>query len=213
MIPSQVKKTLISMCSDFADCVDIFETHFYLNKPQRVLEVGVGVEKPWKDATGCGQSYATFLILCQLTGAKSMISIDIDDISKTVRRAHDFILSTEIPLFERSCWDRIHSLDFPVKQYFPCGIDLLFLDSSHDADTDIQGAGGRGMTYREICHFSPYITNTGSIFLHDSFEYYQPRNIGDNVQGAVENFLIHNKNWMAIEHNTKTGLCELRRKK
>lgn len=203
---------LRQVCSDFSDCIEIFNHIFAHYQPMTILEVGMGAEKRWKGPEGCGQSYRALLILCAEYNAQKMISIDIDDCWDTVRKSQEWVRHEYGDIFERHCWDRIHSLDFDAKIYFPSGIDLLFLDSSHDADTDIQGAGGAGMTYREICHFAPYISTRGRIMLHDSFEYYQRRQAGNNVQGAAEKFLMENKNWYAIEHNTKTGLLELRRK-
>jgi len=203
----------LKLCtSDFADCIDLFEQTFAWLRPTSVLEIGIGVEKPWKDERGCGQSYRAFLILCQEYGVERFLSLDIDDAEMTVDKSCAWVRDHYGPVFERGFWERIHSLDFDAERYFPNGIDLVFIDSSHDSDTDIKGAGGPGMTYLELDKYAKLVSPFGIVMLHDSFEFYQARHEGVNVSGAVELFLKRNKNWYAIEHNTQTGLIELRRK-
>jgi hypothetical protein len=209
----ELPKTL----TDLARAQWVFKQVFDRTKIGSILEVGVcailgggAPEKAWL----YGQSTKILMMLAVQYGSTQYLSIDTDDCSETVKKCKEWLRDwgQDVPDYHQ--FVKTESLALDVGGHFPRGIDLVFLDSSHDwRGCEQKYKGGSGYTYKEICHFAPHVTPSGCILLHDTFNNYVPEGYGANVSGAIQRFVAENPDWIFTEHRPNgNGLGELRRK-
>jgi hypothetical protein len=207
-----INKTL----TDFKGCedvfLDIFEKSHSCGRPiKNVLEIGV---YQMRNSDLPGQSMKTLMILSDLYGVKKYISIDIDECSSTADRCKKYVSNLGISV-QNHKFVQSNSMDFDILSEFPNGVDFIFLDSSHDGDypeskLGYENSGGGGMTYREICFYSKHLSEYGHLVLHDTKNYYVPKEYGFNVEGAVQKFIDENKDFKFIEYDpNENGLGEI----
>ncbi len=185
---------------------------------KNVLELGVYrlIDEPKSDYPG--QSTKTLMILDQKFKFDRFISLDIDDCSSTIDNCKDWCRRHGFTPTDKHQFLKCGSMDLNTEQYFPNGLDLIFLDLSHDdsrypAVIGHPEAGGAGMTYREICKYAPTLSKHGKLFIHDTKHYYVPKAYGFNTEGAIERFIAENPGYYFIEHDKNVhGLGEIGRK-
>lgn len=209
--------------TDFAGNQYIFQEYFdkrlkMHDSVETVLELGVYQMKNNVDLPG--QSTKTLFLLYYYYDVGRMVSLDIDDCRVTIDRCKNWFsnqLDFDLDLLDHT-FVQLNSLDYDTIKDFPDGIDFIFLDTCHDDDypdrIGYKGAGGAGMTYKEICKYAPTLTENGSLFLHDTLKTYVPLTYGYNVCGAVKRFIDEQGNdFEYIEHESNQfGLGEIRRK-
>lgn len=191
-----------------------------LNKTpiKSILELGVmRITSPSKNKDYPGQSTKIFMALSHAFDVATYISLDINhECEKTIDRCKEWMSARGLSVTNHK-FVIYNSIEFDVKRYFPEGIDLIFLDTSHDASypeaLGHQNAGGPGMTYKEICYYAPHLSSNGRLFLHDTKQHFAEIRYGVNVDGAIQRFLDENSEFDFYEHNTnKEGLGEIFRK-
>lgn len=185
---------------------------------KNVLELGVYrlIDEP--NSQFPGQSTKTLFILDQKFKFDRFISLDIDDCTGTINNCKEWCRQHGFEPTPKHQFLQCGSLDMDIAKYFPEGIDLLFVDTSHDderypAAIGHPEAGGAGMTYREICHYAKHLSKHGKMFLHDTAHFYAPVQYGFNTAGAIERFIDENPEFYFIEHAKNVhGLGEIGRK-
>lgn len=97
-----------------------------------ILELGVySIKRVPEDMKNLpGQSTKILLSLCKSFGYNNYVSVDVDDCFDTIQHCKQFM---DIDLQDHK-YIQSTTLDFDIKKHFPDGIDLIFLDSSHDDD-------------------------------------------------------------------------------
>lgn len=211
-------RDIIPTLTDLANDQSAFHEAFKKYSIKNVLELGV-YWAPGMDEVLYGQSTKILLALCKEYNASRMVSVDIDpNASKTIARCKRWLVERDYPLFQNHEFIVSNSIMLDVGKLFPAGADLIFLDTNHDDNYPERiglgtNTGGAGMTYRELCHYAPFLSEQGSLFIHDTKNYYVPRAYGMNTEGAVQRFLDENPNFTFKEHGlNRHGLGELRHK-
>lgn len=201
---------------DMAGAQYILADLFAAGGVRDVLEVGVSrldTTAPEQQQAVYGQSTKILMLLTTFYGCNRYVSVDVWDCLNTVNACHEWLekrgVNTGVHEFVIA-----ESLKFAVGQYFPDGLDLLFLDTNHDW-TVPKGwgyVGGAGYTYRELEHFAPHMRVGGRVLLHDTLNDYEPKAYGVNVGGAAWRFIEEHRGWTYQEHCPNgRGLGELRR--
>ena len=185
---------------------------------QTLLELGVyQPQKGQKPEYPTGQSTRSFFILHQYFPLKKMVSLDIADCRQTISESRQWCLERGVEPPEHE-FVQCSSIEYHARRNFAGGlIDFIFLDTNHDdskypARIGHAGAGGAGMTYKEICHLVPQLSEHGVLFIHDTNVNFVPRRVGWNTMGAVLEFLDKNPGYTFVEHNpNECGLGQLMR--
>lgn len=124
--------------TDLENCEDIF-LQIYSNIVDRktssdvnILELGVySIKRVSQDMKNLpGQSTKILMSLCNSLGYNKYVSVDVDDCLDTIEHCQNFM---DIKL-DNHTFVQSTTLDFDVEKYFSNGLDLIFLDSSHDDD-------------------------------------------------------------------------------
>lgn len=212
---------LLGTLTDFAGGQHVFHAAFRRNldagEPiRRVLELGVCRPQPGGGfpLKMYGQSTKTLMALSAEYGVTEMVSLDLDSCQITTDFCLDFVTerfkAPALHVFEQG-----ESLKYRPTEDF----DFIFLDTNHDDNFGerVLGleseTGGAGHTYRELVHFSSFLSPFGRMFIHDTKNYYVPRAYGVNSEGAIQQFLDEHDGWVFREHEPNSnGLGELVRK-
>lgn len=181
-----------------------------------VLELGVYRLPGDEESHLPGQSTKTLMALSGPYGVRRHISLDIDDCRKTIERCKKWLAQRGFEAHNHE-FVQSNSIHLDVKAHFPDGVDFIFLDTNHDdiypETLGYKDSGGKGMTFKEISHYAPHLSAHGSLFLHDTKNFYAGKEYGVNTAGAVERFINENPDFYFTEHNTNVhGLGEIRRK-
>lgn len=183
---------------------------------KNVLELGVYRLPGEPNNNYPGQSTKTLMILNHFYEFNNFISLDIDDCSGTINNCKKWVRQYGIEVKNHK-FVQSNSVHFDAKSEFLNGIDLIFLDTNHDDNyperIGFKNAGGAGMTYKEICHYAPHLSENGRLFLHDTKAHYVEKELGKNTDGAITKFLLENEEFGFFEHNTNIhGLGQIYRK-
>lgn len=234
LLNDDLAKTFTDFAGNQFAFADAFVRNTECGTPIRnMLELGINKPRGGFPLAIYGQSTKTLLVLGTMFFADTLVSLDIDDCKVTTDFCYAWAeehLAPHVPRVETvgSLWKSPHhrfvqanSLDFTPEQYFVppgqvfAGLDLIFLDTNHDdsfpeSKLGYKNSGGAGMTYKEICHYAPFLSRNGRLFLHDTKHYYVPRGYGVNTEGAIQRFIDENKDFKFREHDTNAhGLGEI----
>lgn len=217
LLKEEIIPTLTDFLHDQIVFWDAFEQNKQLGIPiKNVLELGVYRLPGEPNSELPGQSTKTLMILSHFYGLDKFISLDIDDCSSTINNCKKWCEKRGINVKNHQ-FVQSNSVHLDVKKYFPNGVDFIFLDTNHDDDypdkIGYKGAGGAGMTFKEICYYAPHLSENGRLFLHDTKNIYVEKGYGLNTGGAVERFITENPEYGFYEHNTNIhGLGQIYRK-
>ena len=128
-----------------------------------------------------GQSTQLFLDICEKDNG-FLYSVDIDDNSRK---------------FNSKKWKFIHGRDDNfklVESYIPKKIDLIYIDSFHDAEH----------VAKIFYHYYPFLKNNGHLIIDDiSWLLYSKKNERDNFNSEINNHETFNKILDIYNNNTK----------
>lgn len=204
--------------TDFAGGQHVFHAAFRRNDEvghpvHRVLELGVCRPQPGGGfpLKMYGQSTKTLMALSAEYNVEEMVSLDIDECHVTTDFCFDFVAERfKAPALH--AFEQIESLKYKPTEDF----DFIFLDTNHDDNFAERvlgresATGGAGHTYRELAHFSSFLSPFGRMFIHDTKNFYVPRAYGVNSEGAIQQFLDEHAGWIFREHSpNENGLGEL----
>lgn len=196
---------------------DAFKKNEEFGTPiKNVLELGVYRLPGEPNSNYPGQSTKTLMILGAFYKLDKFVSLDIDDCRSTIEHCKKWCKARDIDVDVHN-FVQSNSIHFNVLTEFSNGVDLIFLDTNHDdlypEKLGYKGSGGAGMTYREICHYAPHLSENGRLFVHDTKHFYVEQAYGVNTAGAIERFIAENPNYGFYEHNTNVhGLGQIYRK-
>jgi predicted O-methyltransferase YrrM len=128
-----------------------------------------------------GQSTQLFLEVCEKNNG-FLYSVDIDDTSKK---------------FDSKKWKFIHCRDDNfklVESYIPKKIDLIYIDSFHDAEH----------VAKIFFHYYPFLKDNGYLIIDDiSWVPYSKKNERDNFNSEINNYETFHKILDIYNSNTK----------
>mgnify|MGYP006090902779 FL=1 len=128
-----------------------------------------------------GQSTEFFLNICEKNNG-FLYSVDIDDTSKK---------------FNSEKWKFIHGRDDNfklVESYIPKKIDLIYIDSFHDAEH----------VAKIFFHYYPFLKDNGCLIIDDiSWLPYSKKNARDNFNSEINNHETFHKILDIYNNNTK----------
>lgn len=206
--------------TDFAGGEEVFKQAFDVNAQLKVpiktiLELGIYRIQGQPENDLPGQSTKTLMILSNFHPVEKYVSLDIDDCSSTIARTKWFLKERCQMEPKNHSFVRSSSVEYDVSANFPNGVDFCFIDTSHDDSyvanhLGIPGHDGAGMTYKELCYYANHITKNGRLFMHDTHNFYLPKQYGYNTEGAIQKFLDDYSDFVFVEHNPNgNGLGEL----
>lgn len=212
----RLMRDVVPTLTDLRGGEHVFWRAFADYKIATVLELGVYRLYDSIPTDLPGQSTKVLIALCDAYGAEKLVSLDIDDCRPTIAHCQKWCKQRGAE-FINHAFIQENSIHFDVTSEFPDGVDFIFLDTNHDDNypkkLGYEGAGGAGMTYKELCHYAPHLSRNGRMFIHDTKNYYVPKGYGVNTEGAIQKFLDENEGFALKEHSPNdNGLGELYRK-